>query len=265
MNTIIRTFLGITLIAMCSCNSKPKKAATDTPEKKEVAREETQPSKAEQLVADAIKAHGGELYDIAHYEFMFRDKRYTFKNSKNRSRYTVSSIENTHKIHDVLENGKLTRTVNGKVVNLSKKDDDKHTEALNSVIYFATLPHKLKDKAVNKTYEGRATIKGQDYELVHVNFDHENGGTDYDDKFLYWINTDIKTIDYLAYSYSTDNGGVRFRCAINPRTVSGIRFQDYINYEVPIGTPLKDLSGIYEKGALKELSQIINEEIRELN
>jgi len=104
-------------------------------------------SKAESLVTETINAHGGDLYDNAHYSFTFRDKTYSFKNSNNSYRYTVTSIKNSDTISDILENEKLTRSINGKVVELSKKDDAKYTEALNSVLYFATFPHKLKDKA----------------------------------------------------------------------------------------------------------------------
>ena len=264
MKTIIRVFLLITAITLFSCNTKQKQTATENEDKEAAAIEKTQPSQAELLVNDAIEAHGGALYDTAHYGFTFRDKAYTFKNTKSTYRYSVNSIKNTDTIYDILENGTLTRTINGKIVPLSEKDNATYTEALNSVIYFVTLPSKLNDKAVNKTYEGPATIKGQEYELLGIDFNKEGGGVDYDDKFMYWINTDTKTVDYLAYSYSTNDGGVRFRSAFNPRNVEGIHFQDYINYEVPIGTPLKALSGLYKKGELKELSRILTENIQTL-
>jgi hypothetical protein len=40
---------------------------------------------------------------------------------------------------------------------------------------------------------------------------------------------------------------VRFRTAFNTRVIDGLTFQDYINYEAPIGTPLKDLPKLYEQ------------------
>ena len=189
---------------------------------------------------------------------------YTFKNDAKGYRYARTDIKNTDTIIDVLDNGKFMRTINGKPVELSEKDIAIQAEAVNSVIYFATLPHKLKDRAVNKKVSGIATIKGQEYALLQVNFDKEGGGKDYNDTFLYWINSDTKTVDYLAYSYSTNGGGVRFRSAFNPRTVSGIRFQDYINYEVPVGTPLRDIPKLFEAGTLKELSQILTENVQKV-
>ncbi len=261
MKTILQTILIGMLFMLNSCNTKVKQNASNSQIEKDVSAVDSQVFDAELLIDDTVEAHGGALYDKAHYRFTFRDKNYTFHNSENGYVYTVSSIKKKDTIIDVLENGKLTRTINGAVITLSEKDNAKYTEALNSVIYFATLPHKLKDKAVNKSFEGSAMVNEQQYERLGISFDQEGGGKDYDDKFMYWINSKTNTIEFLAYSYSTDGGGVRFRSAFNPRVVDGILFQDYINYKAPIGTPLKDLLGMYEKGGLQELSRILTEDV----
>jgi hypothetical protein len=70
---------------------------------------------------------------------------------------------------------------------------------LNSVIYFATLPYKLQDASVTKTFVEEATIKGKRYDLIKVTFG-QDGGKDFDDEYMYWINKDTPS-DYLAYSY----------------------------------------------------------------
>ena len=69
-------------------------------------------------------------------------------------------------------------------------------------------------------------------------------------------------IDYLAYNYVTDGGGVRFRSAINKRRVNGLLVQDYINY-APLDKkmPLPDLIAEFEKDALIERSRIVNSDI----
>ncbi|MUH34889.1 hypothetical protein D9O36_03470 [Zobellia amurskyensis] len=249
------------LVGFFSCKSKEKENAeesfieTNHSVDSSTLREE--PNEAEILVLETIIAHGGNRYNKAHYGFTFRDKDYTFQNDGNKYIYTVA-INDTI---DTLDNGKLLRTVNGKPVSLSTKDNDKYKEALNSVIYFATLPHKLNDIAVNKTYIERIEINGEDYKAVEVSFDQKGGGTDHDDVFMYWINTNSKTVDYLAYKYETNNGGVRFRSAYNRRTVDGILFQDYINYKAPIGTPLTELPSLFEKKKLEELSKIETENV----
>ena len=113
-----------------------------------------------------------------------------------------------------------------------------------------------------KSYEGTTTIKGKTYEILEIRFEQEGGGRDHDDVFHYWINQENNVIDYLAYNYITDGGGVRFRSAINKRRVDGLLVQDYINYApVDKKMPLSDLITQFEKEALIERSRIINSEI----
>jgi hypothetical protein len=49
------------------------------------------------------------------------------------------------------------------------------------------------------------------------NFGQDGGGKDFDDEFHYWINKQTHKIDYLAYNYQNDDGGVRFRICFNTR------------------------------------------------
>lgn len=251
------------VLSMAGCKTENKKdtIVTEAIDKSERAIAPKEMNKADTLIAETIKAHGGELYENASYGFTFRGKYYTFENSNRSYTYTMSRTENGDELKYMLKNGKFMHTKNGAETELSTKDIAKYTEDVNSVVYFATLPNKLNDKAVNKTYEHSTAIKGQNYDVIAVAFDKEGGGIDYNDKFMYWINSDSKTIDYLAYSYETNVGGVRFRTAYNPRTIDGVRFQDYINYKVPKGTPLKDIPALYEKDELKELSRIEMEDV----
>ncbi|PKA98879.1 hypothetical protein B0O79_2573 [Flavobacteriaceae bacterium MAR_2009_75] len=223
------------------------------------------PSKGERFIQASIKAHGGQLYNNAHYGFTFRNKYFTFKNSDGKFTYTMEETKEDVKIKNILSNNKLTQTQNGNLVKLTEKDSIKYTEAVNSVIYFATLPHKLNDNSVISEHLGQTTIKGKSYEMVKVHFKQEGGGVDFEDVFLYWFNDETNIMDYLAYKYKTNDGGVRFRSAYNPRTIDGIRFQDYINYKAEIGTPMQDLPKLYENGSLKALSRIETDDVVNLN
>jgi len=217
-------------------------------------------SKADQLIDAAIMAHGGDNYETAHYQFVFRNKTYTFKNNHDRYEYTLTTEKEGKSVKTILNNKGLTHIGSS----LTEKQRKGTAAAINSVIYFATLPYKLKDKAVNKKYIGLVDIKSKDYEVIEISFDEKGGGADHDDVFYYWINKETSLIDYLAYNYQVNKGGVRFRSAYNTRNIGGIVFQDYINYKAAVGTPLGDLPGLWEQGKLKELSLIETEDIKEL-
>ncbi|KAA1245192.1 DUF6503 family protein [Aquimarina sp. RZ0] len=244
------------IVGACKNSSEtlPVIAKVEVPKKLYTEQHEN----ADTIISEAIEAHGGELYDKADYTFVFRKKEYRFTN--NHSNYTYS-VKNDEKTCDFIVNGNFERYVNEEPVALSEKRQSKYAEALNSVIYFATLPHKLKDAAVNKKYIQSIDIKGLNYDVIKITFDQEGGGKDHDDEFYYWINKETKKIDFLAYNYKVNGGGVRFRSAYNRRVVAGITFQDYINWKASVGTPLKELPLLYEQGKLKELSRIVTEKV----
>ena len=70
-------------------------------------------------------------------------------------------------------------------------------------------------------------------------------------------------MDYMAYLYHTDGGGLRFREAINQRRVEGVLVQDYINYKpADESIDINTIDELFEAGELEELSRIINEQVQ---
>jgi hypothetical protein len=242
-----------------SCNTK--KNNDEDAIKNDTITTEKQLSKADSIVNTAIKAHGGKLYSTADYSFVFRDKKYRFQNNESTYTYSSEIQKGDSLIKDVMTPDKFERTINSSLLTLSKEKTGQYAEALNSVIYFATLPHKLQDASVNKKFIKEIIIKGKRYDVISVTFGQYGGGQDYDDEYMYWINKESHKIDYLAYNYQVNDGGVRFRAAFNTRVIDGITFQDYINYEAPLATALRDLAKLYEQGKLKEVSQILTENV----
>lgn len=90
----------------------------------------------------------------------------------------------------------------------------KYYNSVNSVHYFAYLPQGLNDKAVQKELLGEVVLKGEPYYKVRVTFAQEGGGNDYEDVFIYWFHKQKFTMDYLAYEFHVDGGGMRFREAV---------------------------------------------------
>ena len=251
----ISIILLSTVFVACTSNEK------ETTEPTTVPTEKVELSHSQTILNESIKAHGGELYNTAEYSFVFRGNTYQFANDGSDYTYTKKTVKGDTTIFDVLNNGLFTRAINGEEIELTEKQIAGGTGAINSVIYFATLPYKLQDKAVNTKYVDSIVIKDKNYDVLEITFAQDGGGEDHDDEYYYWINKDTKKIDYFAYNYSVNEGGVRFRSAYNTRVVDGITFQDYVNYKAEVGTPLKDLPGLYEAGKLTELSKIDTENV----
>lgn len=242
------SFLVFALVVSCSSSassSKEKEVEIDT--------------KAQAIVDRAIKLHGGDLFKQAEISFTFREKRHYMLQDDKSALYQRSFVEDSDSIKDVYENGEFTRFVNGEVTSLSGRRLDRAIEDVNAVSYFATLPYKLNDPAVIKEYIGVATIKEKPYEKIKVTFEQEGGGHSPDNVFYYWFDQSTGFLEYLAYS----KGGNRFRSAYNHRTINGIHFVDYVNYNGGDfeSEDASTYDKIFDEGGLKELSRIILEDV----
>ena len=214
-------------------------------------------SKAQHVIDNTIETHGGGLFDNMALSFDFRDRHYTAFRKDGQYVYTREFTDSTDQIKDVLGNDGFYREVNGQKVELPEEKETAYANSVNSVIYFALLPHGLNDDAVNKEYFGETTIKGEPYHKIKITFDPEGGGSDFEDEFLYWIHQTNHTVDYLAYSFHVEEGGLRFREAYNVRDIKGILFSDYNNYEPASDTlTLDELDAAFENSGLKKLSEI---------
>lgn len=211
------------------------------------------PPDAQQIVDLAIQAHGGQAYNNLRVSFDFRSHHYKIHINGPEFTYERFGTDSTGTYHDVLDNKGFVRFRNSNRQTLSDKNRNIFRNSLNSVVYFALLPHFLNDPAVNKKYIGTAEIRGEPYHKIEVSFDKKGGGDDYQDIFIYWFHQEAYTMDYLAYEYHTNEGGIRFRDAFNVRSLSGILFADYHNYK-----------GLYEQEPLVEHDRLFNNDQLEL-
>ncbi len=219
---------------------------------------------AQEIVDKAIEQAGGEKYRKATVYFNFRGNRY--KSSRNGGefhleRLVVDSLGVSYK--DVVSNTGFQRFVNDTLITIPDSTMIRLSGSVNSVHYFAHLPYGLNDRAVKKQLVGDAVIEGEPYHQLRVTFQQQGGGADHHDEFMYWIHKENNTIDYLAYKFHVNEGGIRFRKAYNPRTVEGLRFVDYHNYTIEnFNTKLEDLDELYQKGKLELLSTIETEDVK---
>lgn len=238
--------LLLAIILLSSCQDETKQQIT-----------------AEEIINKTIDNAGGERYQRATVEFIFRDHYY--KSIRNSGEFF---LERTKKdslglVKDVVSNTGFKRYINDTLTKLPDSLATRYASSVNSVHYFAHLPYALNDRAVNKQVAGEAEINGESYHQLKVTFEQEGGGADHHDEFMYWIHKENYTIDYLAYKFLVNDGGIRFRVAFNPRVIEGIRFVDYHNYTIQdFNTDLSQLDELYEAGKLEMLSTIETEVLK---
>ncbi|NJW51441.1 deoxyribose-phosphate aldolase [Salinimicrobium sp. CDJ15-91] len=223
--------------------------------------DEASTSEADKIVAKAIEQAGGEKYSRASIEFNFRGNLYTSQRNGGEFELTRKITDSTGTTYyDVLNNKGFKRFHQDEEVAISDSLAGVYSESVNAVHYFVQLPFGLNDDAVVKELVGQDTVNGKLYHEIKVTFRQEGGGQDHEDVYMYWIDKENYSVDYLAYRFFVNDGGIRFRKAVNPRTEGGIRFVDYENYKTnDLTTPLQDLDDMFQKGELIKVSQIENE------
>ena len=184
------------------------------------------------------------------YDYKRQDGQFTY--------IRIGKSKDGSLVRDVYTNKGFTRYIDGTAAPITEERKNAYTNSVNSVMYFAFLPLWLKDPAVVLENMGTSVIKNKEYHKICVTFKKEGGGHDYEDVFLYWFDVEDYSMDYLAYKYFTDKGGMRFREAYNQRTVDGITLQDYRNLQPKIkdGVPFGQIEKAFENGKLEELSII---------
>ncbi|WP_291864167.1 DUF6503 family protein [Maribacter sp.] len=233
-------FIFLITILFLSCKINEKKVPT-----------------AQFVVNKSMEASGGYLHKKNKTSFIFRDKKYVSKPQKKGFELSRSYKQDSLYIEDVKYGKGVKRFVDGTFVKLHDTLSVAYANSINSVHYFSKLPFGLNDAAVHKTMLGKVTIEGREYYKIQVTFSEKDGGDDFEDVYIYWINTETYLPDFLAYSFAVNGGGSRFRVAFNERYINGIRFVDYKNYK-PKNTeyPVQDLDLLYTKKELELLSTI---------
>ncbi|MGB3607194.1 DUF6503 family protein [Psychroserpens sp.] len=217
---------------------------------------------AQDIINQSILVSGGDGFSSSKIRFTFRDKLYMALRNKNtfqlERQFSEDSENSVSEIRDVLSNEGFKRYINLVVSKVKDSMASKYAASVNSVHYFSVLPFGLNDDAVKKERLENRFIKNKNYFSVEVTFKENGGGEDFEDKFIYWVNTETFKVDYLAYSYNEGDGkGMRFREAYNERYIEGLRFVDYNNYKPKMSSAdLKDLPNLFESGSLDLLSRI---------
>lgn len=214
---------------------------------------------AQQIVDKSIVNSGLDKVANATISFDFRDQSYTA--TRKNGLYTLTRTKDA--VTDVLTNSGFTRKIDKENIQLTDSIANLYANAVNSVHYFSVLPFSLNDKAVFKKKLKSVTIKGKNYYKIQVTFSENGGGDDFDDVFIYWFNKQTFLLEYLAYAYHTNGGGIRFRDIKNEEMVNGIRFVDYNNYKPKNkSVTVENIDKAFENNQLEKISKIVLQNVK---
>ncbi len=212
----------------------------------------------EQVVADAIERHGGDIFDRVHMAWDFRGVPFEVLQEDGRFRFQRTVTDSLGQATvEVMENEGSWVEEDGARVDLDPRQRARLETAVNSVVYFGFLPFRLDDPPVRHRDLGTAELDGESYRKIEVTFEQEGGGSDWEDRFIYWFHAEDHTLDYLAYREAADVETTRFRRAVNRREVGGLVVQDYENYtgDPDVGD-VAEYDRLFEAGDLRLVSMV---------
>jgi hypothetical protein len=219
----------------------------------------------------AREVHGAAVLDRAEVSFVFRGVPFTLWRDGPRFRYARTTTDSTGAVtEDIVDNDGAHRRVDGREVALTPDEAAALATAVNSVAYFALLPHPLADAAVRARSLAPDTLRGEPYHRVEVTFAQDGGGADWRDRYVYWLHAARGTLDYLAYTYEPDAAdtsrtetGSRFREVLRVQSVGGVRVQDYRNWTADsVGTEIERYGALFSAGRTFQVSDVVLDSVR---
>ena len=240
-------FLPIIFLLACQTNDKKEKGNQSSPEKN---------ISTAYIIQKAIEYSGKNKIKDNKVIFQFRDK--TYISERICDQFKLTRVDSSKNIKDVYYKDEIKREIKGQPVQLADSTAANIRSSINSVHYFVHLPYRLKDSAVKTEKLNDDTINDKEYYQLQVKFREKGGGEDHKDIYHYWFNKGNFSMDYLAYRFYTNDGGIRFRERRNEKRLDGVVFQDYNNFK-PLSKDLKlsELSEAYQNNQLEKVSEII--------
>ncbi len=228
-----------------------------------------EPVKRLPIVDQAIAFHGGDLYRHSTSELDICSKSGCFH-----LRVRVDGGAYDYRVEGDVRGGRLeVRSTNdtleawrdGEPVAIEPGKEQSYRDWAMARVYFPFLPFRLNDPSVLKQDLGPVDWQGRTLHRVKVTFEAESS-TDAGDEYMYWLDPETGRVELLAYSYLTDDGGLRFRRAVNHRRVGGILFFDQENLGVEgEGLTVDRIDPAYVAAEMRHISTLRLQNIRVKN
>lgn len=218
------------------------------------------------IVDRAIEHHGGEIYRHSETELDLCSKsgcfQVTARLDGDRWAYTVSGKSGGSQLRVRSAHDALTIHRNGVEETVAADKEQRFRDWAMARVYFCFLPFRLNDPSVYKQDLGLVDWDGRRLHKVKVTFE-VGTSTDAGDRYMYWFDPETARLEYLAYSYDDNGGGIRFRRAIRHRRVGGLLFFDQENYGIDgPGLSVDAIDAAYVRDAMRHVSTVRLEDIQ---
>ncbi len=218
------------------------------------------------IVDRAIEHHGGEIYRHSETELDLCSKSGCFQVTANldgdRWAYTVSGKSGGSQLRVLSADDRLKVQRDGAEEAVTADKEQRFRDWAMARVYFCFLPFRLNDPSVLKQSLGLVGWNGRRLHKVKVTF-RAGTSTDAGDQYMYWFDPETARLEYLAYSYDDNSGGLSFRRAVRHRRIGGLLFFDQENYgpDGP-GLSVDAIDPAYVRDAMRHVSTVRLEGIR---
>lgn len=231
-----------------------------------IAAQAAAPTSRVAIVDRAIEHHGGEIYRHSETKLELCSKSGCFKVAATvdgeRWVFTVSGKSESSQLRVTSSNDSLIVERDGMEEAVAADRRQRFRDWAMARVYFCFLPYRLNDPSVYKQDLGLVDWDGRQLHKVKVTFE-AGSSTDATDEYMYWFDPETARLEYLAYSYDDNGGGLRFRRAINHRRVGEILFFDQENFGVNGGGLSVDaIDAAYVRDAMRHISTVRLEGIK---
>ncbi len=191
------------------------------------------------IVSRAIEHHGGDVYRHSETELDLCSKSGCFhvvaRVDGDRFAFTVSGQSGGAQLEVRSSNDALEVSKDGAPLAVDANQEQKYRDWAMARVYFCFLPYRLDDPSVRQQDLGLVDWQGRRLHKVKVTFE-AGTSTDAGDEYVYWFDPESARLEYLAYSYDDNGGGLRFRRSVRHRRIGGLLFFDQENYGVDGGS-----------------------------
>ncbi len=222
------------------------------------------------IVDRAIEHHGGELYRHSETGVDLCSKSGCFHVvallDGDRFVYTVAGTSGGARLEVRSSNDALEVRRDGEPLAVEPGGEQKYRDWAMARVYFCFLPFRLGDPSVRHQDLGLVDWDGRRLHKVKVTFE-AGTSTGAGDEYVYWFDPESARLEYFAYSYDDNGGGLRFRRTVRHRRAGGLLFSDQENFGADgPGLSVDAIDAAYVRDAMRHVSTVRLEgiEVRQL-